>query len=197
MQEKSSPVFVVATANNIHALPPELLRKGRFDELFFINLPNYEERKEIFTLHLKRFRPMELRNFDIDLMADISKEFSGAEIEQAIVEGMYRAFHEQRDVNTDDILGAIRETYPLASTAREQITFMQAWATQGRARSASKITTPTTSQITSQITNNATKAESKVATKGESDDKNEPVPLKMNGKLRPLPLPPLPEVKSN
>ncbi len=138
MQEKSSPVFVVATANNIHALPPELLRKGRFDELFFINLPTYEERQEIFALHLKRFRPMEIRNFDIDKMATISKEFSGAEIEQVIVEAMYRAFHEQRDVNTEDILAAIAETYPLASTAREQISFMQAWATQGRARSASK-----------------------------------------------------------
>jgi SpoVK/Ycf46/Vps4 family AAA+-type ATPase len=163
MQEKSSPVFVVATANNIHALPPELLRKGRFDELFFINLPTFKERKEIFLLHLKRFRPMELRSFNIEQMAEISKEFSGAEIEQAIVEGMYRAFHEQRDVITDDIIAAIKETYPLASTAREQISFMQAWAVQGRARSASS---------------------------GELVEK-------ARSKHRPLPLPPLPQVKSN
>jgi SpoVK/Ycf46/Vps4 family AAA+-type ATPase len=208
MQEKSSPVFVVATANNIHALPPELLRKGRFDELFFINLPNYEERKEIFTLHLKRFRPMELRNFDIELMADISKEFSGAEIEQAIVEGMYRAFHEQRDVNTNDILGAIRETYPLASTAREQISFMQAWATQGRARSASKglMDRAAGGEKSAGKTerNNERNIEKPLSQNSEhsaiennSRDNVNNEPVKLNGKLRPLPLPPLPEVKSN
>ena len=192
MQEKSSPVFVVATANNIHALPPELLRKGRFDELFFINLPTYEERKEIFLLHLKRFRPMELRNFDVERMSTISKEFSGAEIEQAIVEGMYRAFHQQRDVNTEDILGAIAETYPLASTAREQISFMQAWATQGRARSASRgevidISSDKLSVKSGDITlmDNATKA----ATKDVAE--------KSRSKLRPLPLPPLPQIKSS
>jgi hypothetical protein len=164
------------------------LRKGRFDELFFINLPTYEERKEIFLLHLKRFRPMELRNFDIDKMSAISKEFSGAEIEQAIVEGMYRAFHEQRDVSTEDILGAIAETYPLASTAREQISFMQAWATQGRARSASRgevidIPSDKLSVKLGDITlmDNATKA----------------ITDKSRSKHRPLPLPPLPQIKSS
>lgn len=138
MQEKSSPVFIVATANNIDALPPELLRKGRFDEIFFINLPNHEERQQIFSVHLQRFRPTGLRRFDIDYLAKIAQEFSGAEIEQAIVEGMYRAFHENRDVNTEDIVGAIQDTFPLASTAREQISYMKAWAAQGRARSASQ-----------------------------------------------------------
>lgn len=137
MQEKSSPVFIVATANNIHALPPELLRKGRFDEIFFINLPTDEERRQIFTVHLQRFRPTTLRHFDIGRLAEITIDFSGAEIEQAIIEGMYRAFHQNRDVNTEDIASAIRDTFPLASTAREQISFMQAWAAQGRARSAS------------------------------------------------------------
>jgi SpoVK/Ycf46/Vps4 family AAA+-type ATPase len=137
MQEKSSPVFIVATANNIHALPPELLRKGRFDEIFFINLPTCEERKQIFTVHLQQFRPDSLREFDIDRLAEIAIDFSGAEIEQAIIEAMYRAFHQNRDVTTDDISNAVRDTFPLASTAREQISFMQAWAAQGRARSAS------------------------------------------------------------
>jgi hypothetical protein len=127
---------------------------------------------------------MELRSFDIDQMASISKEFSGAEIEQAIVEGMYRAFHEQRDVSTEDILGAIKETYPLASTAREQISFMQAWATQGRARSASRgevidITSDKLSDIS--VVDKATKA----------------LAEKSRGKHRPLPLPPLPQIKSS
>ncbi len=144
---------------------------------------------------------MELRNFDIELMADISKEFSGAEIEQAIVEGMYRAFHEQRDVNTDDILGAIRETYPLASTAREQISFMQAWATQGRARSASKGLMDRDYASEKSSDKNLEKPliqnleDSAIEKNNQGEVNNEPV--KLNGKLRPLPLPPLPEVKSN
>jgi SpoVK/Ycf46/Vps4 family AAA+-type ATPase len=147
MQEKQSPVFIVATANNIDALPPELLRKGRFDEIFFINLPSQEERKQIFSVHLQRFRPSELRKFDIEQMAEIAKEFSGAEIEQAIIEGMYRAFHHQRDLTTADIVGAVRDTFPLASTAREQINYMKTWAAQGRARSASSILPTISSQL--------------------------------------------------
>lgn len=138
MQEKTSPVFIVATANNINALPPELLRKGRFDEIFFINLPNYEERKQIFSVHLQRYRPITRNRFDIEHMAEIAKEFSGAEIEQAIIEGMYRAFNENRDLITEDVILAIQATFPLASTAREEISYMKAWAAQGRARSASK-----------------------------------------------------------
>ena len=137
MQEKTSAVFVVATANSVQTLPPELLRKGRFDELFFINLPNYNERKEIFSVQLQKFRPAQLREFNLDQLAGATQEFSGAEIEQAIIEGMYHAFNEQRDVTTADILQAVGETYPLASTAREQIQFMRKWVAEGRARSAS------------------------------------------------------------
>jgi SpoVK/Ycf46/Vps4 family AAA+-type ATPase len=137
MQEKTSPVFVVATANNIEHLPPELLRKGRFDEIFFINLPNFQERRAIFQVHLQKYRPLTFRKFDIDLLAEKTADFSGAEIEQAIIEGMYIAFHQGRDLENDDILKAIANTFPLASTAREQIQYMQAWASQGRARSAS------------------------------------------------------------
>lgn len=137
MQEKTSPVFVVATANNIDHLPPELLRKGRFDEIFFINLPTESERQQIFGVHLQKYRPLTFRNFDVRQLAQATPEFSGAEIEQAVIEGMYRAFHLGRDVTTADILGAIEDTYPLASTAREQIQYMQNWAFQGRARSAS------------------------------------------------------------
>ncbi len=137
MQEKSSPVFIVATANNIDVLPPELLRKGRFDEIFFINLPNLKERQQIFKVHLQRFRPHELAQFNIDQMAEITPEFSGAEIEQAIIEGMYYAFNQNRDLTTEDIIKAVKETFPLAITAREQINYMRSWAEQGRARSAS------------------------------------------------------------
>jgi len=135
MQEKSSSVFIVATANNIDSLPPELLRKGRFDEIFFINLPNYSERQEILKVHLQRFRPD--MDFDVDRLAQIAEDFSGAEIEQAIIEGMYAAFNQNRDLTTEDIAIAIKNTFPLASTAREQINYMRAWADQGRARSAS------------------------------------------------------------
>ncbi|AFY73365.1 AAA+ family ATPase [Synechococcus sp. PCC 7502] len=135
MQEKTSSVFIVATANNIHVLPPELLRKGRFDEIFFINLPNYEERKQILKVHLQRFRPDSVA-FDLDAIAQITEDFSGAEIEQAIIEGMYSAFNQSRDLTTQDIVLAVKNTFPLASTAREQINYMKAWAEQGRARSA-------------------------------------------------------------
>ena len=137
MQEKTSPVFVVATANHIDHLPPELLRKGRFDEIFFINLPNLQERRAIFQLHLQKYRPLTFRRFDVDLLAEKTADFSGAEIEQAIIEGMYSAFHQGRDLDNADILQAIANTFPLASTAREQIQYMQNWASQGRARSAS------------------------------------------------------------
>ncbi len=142
MQEKSSPTFIVATANSLYTLPPELLRKGRFDEIFFINLPDREERKEIFAVHLQRFRPADLQRFDLDALADLSPDFSGAEIEQAIVEGMYRAFNSDRDLEMADILHALQHTVPLASTAREAIAAMQAWASQGRARLASGAIAP-------------------------------------------------------
>lgn len=142
MQEKTSPVFIVATANNVPLLPPELLRKGRFDEIFFLNLPTEKERKEIFRVHLQRLRPSRLREFDLDAMAQKAVDFSGAEIEQAIVDGMYQAFggagtQERRDFTTQDILQAIEDTVPLAEIAREQIESMKCWAAQAGARTAS------------------------------------------------------------
>jgi len=152
---------------------------------------------------LNRFRPNELRNFDVDKMAAISKELSGAEIEQAIVEGMYRAFHEQRDVSTEDIIGAIKETYPLASTAREQISFMQAWATQGRARSASRGESngqpnPKPSSNSHQAKDlSVLKQATKVAIEKSIDLSISKTVDSANGKHRPLPLPPLPQIKSS
>ncbi|MGV2827359.1 AAA family ATPase [Myxosarcina sp. GI1(2024)] len=138
LAEKQSPVFVVATANNIRALPPEILRKGRFDEVFFVGLPNCEEREEIFKVHLARLRPHNLGSYDIKRLAYETPEFSGAEIEQTIIEAMHIGFSQNRDFVTDDILEAASQIIPLAKTAQEQIQFMQKWVAAGKARLASK-----------------------------------------------------------
>ncbi len=145
MQEKTSPVFIVATANNVKILPAELMRKGRFDEIFFLNLPTESERRDIFRVHLQRLRPSRLREFDIDLLARQSKQFSGAEIEQVIIDGMQRAFSQKiegnrRDFATEDIVNAIEETVPLAAIARDQIDALKQWAASAGARPASQDT---------------------------------------------------------
>ncbi len=138
MAEKKSPVFVVATANNIKALPPEMLRKGRFDEIFFVGLPNQEEREAIFKVHLARLRPHNLGNYDIKRLAYETPDFSGAEIEQTLVEAMHIGFSQNRDFATDDILESASQIVPLARTAQEQIQFLQDWAAAGKARLASR-----------------------------------------------------------
>ncbi len=135
MQEKTAPVFVMATANNIERLPPELLRKGRFDDIFFIDLPSDAERKEIFKIHLKKRRRSPAR-FDIPLCSAESRGFTGSEIEQLVISGLYRAFAEDRDLETGDILAEIKETVPLSETYREHIDALRAWA-NNRARPAS------------------------------------------------------------
>jgi SpoVK/Ycf46/Vps4 family AAA+-type ATPase len=138
MAEKKTPVFVVATANNIQSLPPEMLRKGRFDEIFFVGLPNQEEREAIFQVHLSRLRPHNLISYDLKRLAYETPDFSGAEIEQTIVEAMHIGFSQNRDFTTDDILEAASQIVPLARTAQEQITFLQNWAAAGKARLASR-----------------------------------------------------------
>ncbi|MGD2180397.1 AAA family ATPase [Lusitaniella coriacea] len=145
MQEKTSPVFIVATANNVRILPAELLRKGRFDEIFFLNLPTERERQEIFKVHLQPLRPSRLREFDLSLLAQQTPQFSGAEIQQVIIDGMHRAFatrtnEQRRDFTTEDILRAIEETVPLAAIAREQVDALKAWAAVAGARTASNDT---------------------------------------------------------
>lgn len=140
MQEKTSPVFIVATANNVRILPAELLRKGRFDEIFFLNLPTEAERQDIFKVHLQRLRPSRLREFDLALLARQAKNFSGAEIEQVAIDALYRAFGQRRDLTTEDILRAIEETVPLAAIAREQIADLKHWAAEAGARTASNDT---------------------------------------------------------
>jgi AAA+ superfamily predicted ATPase len=138
LAEKQTAVFVVATANNIQFLPAEMLRKGRFDEIFFVGLPNRVEREAIFSVHLARLRPNGLRNYDINRLAYETPDFSGAEIEQILIDAMHIAFSQNREFTTDDILEAASQMVPLSRTAQEQIEFLQNWAFSGKARLASK-----------------------------------------------------------
>ncbi len=127
MQEKTAPVFVIATSNDITMLPPELLRKGRFDEIFFVDLPDFEERQEIFAIHLlKRHRDPE--RFDLARLARETEGFSGAEIEQAVIAGLYDAFEAGRDLEEDDLLRDVAQSVPLSQTMREQVTALRNWA---------------------------------------------------------------------
>lgn len=134
LSEKSAPVFVVATANDISQLPPELLRKGRLDEIFFVDLPVYEERQEIFRIHIAK-RGRNHAGFDMAACAVASVDFSGAEIEESINSALYDAFYARRELATEDILRAISQTVPLAKTMDEQIHALRNWA-KGRARNA-------------------------------------------------------------
>ncbi len=137
MQEKQEPVFVVATANDVRGLPPELLRKGRFDEIFFVDLPQEEERAEIFAIHLKRLG-RDPANFDVDELVRVSLGFSGAEIEQAIISALHDSFYENREVTTEDIVGSVKETIPLSHTMNEEIRRLRTWAST-RARPVSRL----------------------------------------------------------
>jgi len=140
MQEKTKPVFIVATANNVRILPAELLRKGRFDEIFFVNLPNQREREEIFRVHVQRLRSNRVRDFSYTELAMAAEDFSGAEIEQTIYDAMHMAFNQDppREFTQEDILTAIRQTVPLAAIARDQIQSLKEWAAESGARTASQ-----------------------------------------------------------
>ncbi|HBR00070.1 MULTISPECIES: AAA family ATPase [unclassified Roseofilum] len=134
MQEKTSPVFVMATANRVERLPGEFLRKGRFDEIFFVDLPNEQERQDIFTIHLEK-RRRDISRFDIEQLSKICDGFSGAEIEQALIAAMYEAFAQDREFTQLDIIAAIKATLPLSKTMQEQVSALRDWARQ-RARPA-------------------------------------------------------------
>ncbi|NET30977.1 MAG: AAA family ATPase [Cyanothece sp. SIO1E1] len=134
MQEKTSPVFVMATANRVERLPGEFLRKGRFDEIFFVDLPNVEERGEIFKIHLHK-RRRDITRFDLAQLAKVCEGFSGAEIEQALIAAMYEAFAQEREFTQLDIIAAIKSTHPLSKTMNEQVAALREWARQ-RARPA-------------------------------------------------------------
>ena len=138
LSEKTSPVFVVSTANNIELIPPEILRKGRFDEMFFLNLPTREEREAIFEVHLKKYRPDSIENFQIPLLGQLSKEFSGAEIEQVVIDAMRLGFNEDREFNNEDILVSIQNCVPLARTRSKELDQLKSWAESGNVISASK-----------------------------------------------------------
>ena len=134
MQEKKSQVFVIATANQIHQLPPELLRRGRFDEIFFLDLPTPDARREIIEVHLKR-RKIDFKDWNFDELVRDTEEFSGAEIEHSIVEGMYYAFRENRSLQMVDVKKALKKTVPLSVTYKESLDSLRSWA-KNRARYA-------------------------------------------------------------
>ncbi len=138
MQERKAPVFVAATCNNVSALPPELIRKGRFDELFFVDLPDEAERKQIFGIQLAR-RKRKPGDYDLDRVAAAAKGFSGAEIESAVQGAMYAAFSRdaacgvsvdsvKHDLTTEDLLKALSSTVPLSVTRAEEIATLRDWA---------------------------------------------------------------------
>jgi SpoVK/Ycf46/Vps4 family AAA+-type ATPase len=135
LSEKTKPVFVVTTANDVSQLPPELLRKGRLDEIFYVDLPSDEERGEIFRIHLaKRGRNPE--TFDLPALIEASRDFSGAEIEEAIISALYDAFYEKQELTTGHVLTSLKQTVPLAKTMAEKVASQRRWAS-GRARNAS------------------------------------------------------------
>ena len=127
MQEHEEPVFVIATANDITALPPELLRKGRFDEIFFVDLPISTVRKKIFAIHLKK-RRRDPAQFDLAALSKASEGYSGAEIEQAVVSALHGAYAAKSELDTDRILTALRTSPPLSVTMAESVQYLRAWA---------------------------------------------------------------------
>ena len=134
LSEKTAPVFVIATANDISHLPPELLRKGRVDEIFFVDLPNDSERTEVFRIHIEK-RGRNPESFDLQRLARHSDGFSGAEIEEAIVSGLFDAFGQGAELTTEILLNSLAETVPLSKTMSEELNRLRGWA-QGRARPA-------------------------------------------------------------
>ena len=135
LQEKESPVFVIATSNDIESLPPELLRKGRFDEIFFVDLPTEKEREKIFQVHLKkRLSSGSIRHEivpdeeTLKKLGSLTEGFSGAEIEQAVIAGLYEAFFQDRGLRYEDLQKSIRETVPLSVLQKEQIKSLKEWA---------------------------------------------------------------------
>jgi MoxR-like ATPase len=127
MQDHRAPIFLIATANNLSQLPPELMRKGRFDEIFFVDLPGPREREAVFAIHLKK-RNRDNANFDLPRLTAASDGLSGAEIEQAVISGLYSAFSDKADCSTEHILAAIQGTQPLSVVMREHVERLRSWA---------------------------------------------------------------------
>jgi len=129
LQDRKGDVFVVATANEVEKLPPEFLRKGRFDEVFFVDLPDADSRAAIFSIHLRR-RGKDPAKFDIAALAEASDGFSGAEIEQVVVSGLYGAFSANCELTNDMLVAEIGRTKPLSVTRAEQIENLREWASE-------------------------------------------------------------------
>jgi len=127
MQEHQTPVFVVATANDIEALPPELLRKGRFDEIFFVDLPNAAVRKRIFAIHLEK-RGRKAVGFDLECLVEVSDGYSGSEIEEAVVAALHEAFADRADLDTERLVAALQSSPPLSTTMSEKVETLREWA---------------------------------------------------------------------
>jgi SpoVK/Ycf46/Vps4 family AAA+-type ATPase len=127
MQDRKAPVFVAATCNNVNVLPPELIRKGRFDELFFVDLPSHAERKQIFAIQLGK-RKRNPADFSLDQIANAAQGFSGAEIESVVQTALYAAYSQKQEVGTQHLLAAIQSTVPLSTTRAEEIEALREWA---------------------------------------------------------------------
>jgi SpoVK/Ycf46/Vps4 family AAA+-type ATPase len=127
MQDRKAPVFVAATCNNVEALPPELIRKGRFDELFFVDLPNQAERKQIFAIQLAR-RKRNPAEFNLGRVAAAAVGYSGAEIEAAVQTGLYSTYSSKQALATETLLDALKATVPLSITRAEEIEALREWA---------------------------------------------------------------------
>jgi hypothetical protein len=136
LQERKGPVFVVATANDVSRLPPELLRRGRFDELFFVDLPDLEARREILGLHLRR-RARDPETVDVAAIAELCADYSGAELEQVVIGALHRAYAQARELETADLRRVAQDLVPLFKTYEEQIKGLREWA-RGRARVAGR-----------------------------------------------------------
>jgi SpoVK/Ycf46/Vps4 family AAA+-type ATPase len=128
-QDHKAPVFVAATCNNVNSLPPELIRKGRFDELFFVDLPSYSERRAIFAIQLARHK-QNPAGFDLDRLAERARSFSGAEIDAAVQTAMYAAYSAKKVLTVEGLVEALGATVPLSTTRAEQIQALRAWARQ-------------------------------------------------------------------
>jgi SpoVK/Ycf46/Vps4 family AAA+-type ATPase len=127
MQEHEEPVFLVATANDIEALPPELLRKGRFDEIFFVDLPRKETRTIILAIHLRK-RKRDPGKFDLNALAEAAEGYSGAEIEQAVASALHDAFEAKAELDTERVLKALKTSPPLSVTMAERVAALREWA---------------------------------------------------------------------
>ena len=139
MQEKESPTFVVATANDITKLPPELLRKGRFDEIFYVGLPNKEEREKIFNIHIKKRRPQDLKNIRVKELVSITEGFSGADIEGVVKDAIESAFAEDKtSIQTADVIDAIKDTHSLSEIMKDSLEKMTKEYENRKFNSASK-----------------------------------------------------------